>query len=372
MKILLINPPVREWAKPNVFPLGLGYIASSLKEKGYLVEALDLNALRLPKDDIEDRIKSLKFDVVGIGGIITTYRFIKWFAPVVKKYHSHSKLIVGGSIATTIPKLLLENNPIDIAVLGEGEETTCELLEALKAGKGLDTVKGIAYKENTEVKVNSPREEIPDLDNVHFPDWGLFPMEVYFRTVVDHKSDSKWDDGHKDTKHFAGEFKEIAMISSRGCPYFCIYCYHYHLGKTYRFRSAQNLIDEIKALKNKFNIQSVQFLDDCFVINKPRVFEFCDLLLKEKLGIAWGCNGRVNIVDEAMFKRMREAGCTNVDYGIESGSQKILDVMKKKVSVSQAKKALLLTRKCFGDAGKNWNFTMMIGTPGETKETIEG
>jgi anaerobic magnesium-protoporphyrin IX monomethyl ester cyclase len=227
------------------------------------------------------------------------------------------------------------------------------------------------YRDGTAIRSTAARAELADLDTLPFPDWDMFPMDIYFRTVVDHKTDSKWDDGHKDEQVFQQQFREIAMISSRGCPYLCTYCYHHHMGKAYRYRSARNLVDEIIMLKKKFNIQSVQFLDDCFVINTDRVFEFCEILLKEKIGIKWGCNGRVNIVNAAMFERMKAAGCTNVDYGIESGSQKILDVMKKRVTVQQAKDALLLTRAHFGDAGAHWNFTMMVGTPGETRETVQ-
>jgi anaerobic magnesium-protoporphyrin IX monomethyl ester cyclase len=370
MKIVLINPPIREWAAPNVFPLGIGYLAACLKKEGYQVEVLDLNALRLSKEEIECRVRDLQFDVAGIGGLITTYRFIKWLIPLIRKYHGSKKIIAGGTVATTIPRILLTENEIDIAVLGEGEHTLVALLNALSRGTPLSQVSGIAFMQAGEMVRNPPREEIADLDSIPFPDWDLFPMDVYFRTVVDHKTGSKWQDGHKDEGVFKKQFREIAMVSSRGCPYTCIYCYHYHMGKLYRFRSARNMIEEIKLLKDKFDIQSVQFLDDCFVIRKDRVFEFCDLLIKERLDLSWGCNGRVNIVDEEMFKRMRETGCTNVDYGIESGSQKILDIMRKNVTVQQAKDALLMTRKYFGEAGKNWNFTMMIGTPGETKETI--
>lgn len=371
MKILLINPPIREWAKPNVFPLGLGYLAASLKKAGHRVEVFDINAERPSKEQIESRIRELEFDVAGIGGLITTYRFMKWILPVIRNHHPDKKLIVGGTIATTIPEMMLRNTPADYMVRGEGEVTLVELINALEKGALLSSVEGIAYKEGGSIQFTALRQEIKNLDTVLFPDWDLFPMDIYFQTVVDHKTSVKWEDGHKDEGHFKKQFREIAMVSSRGCPYFCIYCYHYHMGKTYRFRSAQNLIDEIKILKNKFDINSVQFLDDCFVIDKNRVFEFCDLLLKDKMGIIWGCNGRVNITDDAMFKRMKEAGCTNVDYGIESGSQTILEVMKKKVTVQQAKDALMMTEKYFGKSGENWNFTMMIGTPGETEKTVQ-
>lgn len=371
MKIVFVNPPIREWAKPNIFPLGVGYIAGMLQKQGFDVEVYDINALRPSKEDIELAIQRLQADIIGIGGLITTYRFMKWITPIIKKYHPRTPLVVGGTLGTTIPEMVLAKMPADIVVLGEAEVTMGELARALENKKDLSTVKGIAYKKDGRMVRTPPQPEIADLDTVPFPAWNQFPMHIYFETVVDHKTASKWDDGHKDQECFKNDFKEIAMISSRGCPYFCIYCYHYHLGKNYRFRSAQNLIDEIALLKEKFNIKSVQFLDDCFVINKERVFQFCDLLIKGKFNISWGCNGRVNIVDEKMFQRMKESGCTNVDYGIESGSQKILNVMKKNVSVEQAKAALRLTEKYFGKAGERWNFTMMVGTPGETKETVE-
>ena len=143
MKMLLINPPIREWSKPNVFPLGLGYIASVLLQEKYEVEILDINAFRWDKSEVESKIKEAEFDVVGIGGIITTYRYIKWITSVLKKHHPTKKIIVGGSVGSSIPEIMLTKNPVDVVCTGEGEETIKELIKALETNGDLSRVKGI-------------------------------------------------------------------------------------------------------------------------------------------------------------------------------------------------------------------------------------
>ena len=134
MKVLLINPPIREWAKPNVFPSGLGYIVSVLSQNGHSVEIMDINAYRWNKIEVEERIKKTDYDVIGIGGIVTTYKYVKWLVAILKKHHPGKKVIVGGSVGTSISGIMLEKNPVDIVCLGEGEETVKELIGALESG----------------------------------------------------------------------------------------------------------------------------------------------------------------------------------------------------------------------------------------------
>src|SRR4030042_6221670 len=147
MKILLGNPPIREWSKPNVFPLGLGYIASILLREPHEVEVLDINAYRWGREEVEERVKKASFDVVGIGGIVTTYKYIKWLLSLRNTHHPDKRRIVGGSIGSSIPGLMLERNPVDIVCVGEGEETVRALMKVLEGEGDLFEVKGFWNRE---------------------------------------------------------------------------------------------------------------------------------------------------------------------------------------------------------------------------------
>lgn len=368
MKILLINPPIREWAKPNVFPLGLGYIAAVLMQEGFVVEVLDINAYRFNKGEVENKIKKLNFDVVGIGGIITTYKYIKWLIGILRKYHLDKKIIIGGSVSSSIPKIMLEKNPVDIVCIGEGEETITELIKALEKNEDLSRVKGIWYKDNFgNIRKTDIRPPIKDLDNLSLPAWDLFPMDIYLKNPVGAPNRNKWIDGSVDDTTPLS----MNLYATRGCPYQCIYCYHDFMGQGYRYRSPENVLREIKILYERYNIPYFHFIDDEFVMNRKFIYEFCKLLevfnkeIEQK--ITWGCAGRVNLMTQDLIATMADAGCVLIGYGIESGSQKMLDFIKKGVNVEQAKNAVRLTKKYLGWA----DCSFMIGYPGETKETIQ-
>jgi len=368
MRFLLINPPIREWSKPNVFPLGLGYIASSLIEEGHGVEVMDINGLRLPKDEVEDRIRRADFDAAGIGGIITTYRYIKWLVLMLKKYHPEKTIIIGGSVGTSIPEIMLENNPVDIICMGEGEETVKDLAGVLEKRGDLSGVKGICYRdEDGRIRHTARRAVISDLDSLPLPAWDLFPMDEYLKNPVGAPNRNKWVDGSAD----CDSPLSMNISATRGCPYQCIYCYHDFMGAKYRNRSPQNVVNEIRLLYEKYDIPYFHFIDDEFALRKEFVYEFCGLMkeLNAETGnrITWGCTGRANLVNEEMIKAMAESGCTLLGYGIETGSQKMLDLIKKQVTVRQAREAVRLTKKYMG-----WvSVSLMIGYPGETKESIK-
>lgn len=368
MKILLINPPIREWSKPNLFPLGLGYIASVLMREGHKVEVLDINAYRWSKKEVEDRVNNAEFDVVGIGGIVTVYRYVKWLVNMIRKYHPGKKIIIGGSVGTSIPRIMLEKNPVDVVCIGEGEETVIELVEALQNNRDLSVVKGIWYKdERGRIRQTEPRQPIKDLDAIPPPAWDLFPMDIYLKNPVGAPNVNKWTDGSS-----SGNMPlSINIFATRGCPYRCIYCYHDFMGVGWRHRSPKSVVNEIKDLYERYGVKYFHFVDDEFCLNKKFVYEFCreikDLMKELDEKITWGCTGRANLMTEDLIATMSDAGCVLIGYGIESGSQKNLDFIKKRVTVEQAKNAIRLTQKYMGWA----DCSFIIGYPGETKETIQ-
>jgi radical SAM superfamily enzyme YgiQ (UPF0313 family) len=365
MKILLINPPIREWSSPNVLPLGLGYIAAVLQHMSHEVEVMDINAYRWRPEEVENKIKEADFDIVGIGAIVTVYKYVKQLISLLKRYHPAKKIIVGGSAGSSIPNIILEKTGADIVCIGEGENTIVELVGAIETNKPLSEVEGIWFKnDNGNIIAGKNRKPIANLDELPFPAWDLFPMDIYLKNPVGAPNRNKWIDGS------TGDNTVLSMNISgtRGCPYKCIYCYHDFMGQRYRHRSPENIVKEMKTLYENYGAEYLHFTDDEFCLKKEFVYEFCKGVKRELGGkVTWGCSGRVNLMAEELISMMAEAGCVLIGYGIESGSQRMLDIMKKNVTVEQAKKAVRLTKKYLGWA----DCSFIIGIPGENRETIE-
>jgi radical SAM superfamily enzyme YgiQ (UPF0313 family) len=344
--ILLVNPPCRV---ANMFPLGLGYIAGVLRQSGHHVSVMDLNAQGRPFAVIEKELDKLECDIIGIGGLTTTYGFAKRFSALARKLKPDVRIMAGNMVSTAHPGLLLENSDVDICVIDEGEETVKELMYRIKDFPDIEDVKGIAFKKNNHIITTGPRERIKSLDRLPFPAWDLFPSEIYIN------SSTAFEYGRR----------SMNISTVRGCPFRCIYCSRSFGRVAYR-RTAASIISEIKELKRRYKVKFIAFSDDLFILNRQWVVTLCDALVKERLNIGWVSSARVNLVDLDLLKKMKKAGCEVLSYGFESGSQKILDNMKKDVMVEQAEAAIAMTRK----AGIAVNGSFMIGMIGETEETV--
>lgn len=347
MNILLVNPPCRI---PALIPLGLGYIASVLGERGHRVVLMDLNADRKTFQQIEKSLDKIDCDIIGIGGLSTTYNFVKDFSRLVKKVKPEAKIVAGNMVSTAAPQLLLENSEVDICVIDEGEDTIVELAEKIKDSTDLQNVNGIAYRKNGQIVKTSPRERIKNLDRLPYPAWDLFEVEIYINNPIYNEYGRR----------------SMNVTTVRGCPFQCVYCSR-PFGSRVIMRSPSNVISEIKELKKRYKIQFIGFSDDLFTLNKRWVHEFCDSLIRQRANIGWGASARVNLVDAGLLKKMRRAGCEVLSYGFESGSQKVLDSLGKGVKVEQAEKAVSMTRK----AGIALEGSFMIGMAGETEETVK-
>ncbi len=347
--IVLVFPPIRVWDRPRNFPTGIGILAAVLRNAGFRVGMIDVNGLRLSENEVLEKLVEYNAPVIGIGGLITTYGWVKSIMPRIRQTLPGVKIVMGGSLAVSIAETALRKLKPDVVVMGEGERTIVELLSALKTNRDLSPIKGLAYLCDNEIHYTPPRELIANLDELPYPAWDRFPMDVYLTNPV------------------VGVGKDIDIISSRGCPFGCRYCYHF-FGRRYRARSAAHVVDEMKALKRVYDIDFVSFQDDCFVIDKKRVYEICDLIDASRIlqGMRWSCTGRVTVCDADMLKRMRASGCISVSYGVESGSQKILNAMGKAVSLDQTREAIRNTRA----AKMRCPVSFMIGYPGETPETV--
>ncbi len=363
IKVLLVNSPIRLNAKPNNIPYGLATVASALMEQGFDVDIFDVNALRPSKGQIVESLENMHWDIVGVSGLITTITFQKWLVTELKRINSEAPIVSGGGLATSCPELLFEETWVDIAVIGEGEQTMPDLCRAIEARANLKGISGIYFRQNNRIIRNEPRRNISTLDDIPFPAWDLLPMEIYLKNPI-------WGDVANNSSGFRKDVtinRSMNIISSRGCPFACNYCYHLFGRSNYRFRSAQNVIDEIEMLVDRFGVDFIGFVDDNMMASEKRLIEFCDLMEKKRFPLTWGCHGRVTSAKLDVLNRMAEVGCVWIGYGIESGSQKILDAMNKRATVEQAKQAIIYTR----NAGIYPNTTFIYGYPGETFESIQ-
>ena len=347
--ILLIFPPLRTWDCPRNFPTGPGLIAARLREAGYRVRVLDANGLRMRDEQVLAKVCEYDPAVVGIGGLITTYGWVKRISWRLREMRPEMPVVLGGSVGGSIVETALRNLAVDVIAVGEADDTVGELLPALLNGESLEGVAGLAYLEEGRVRYTAARELRATLDDLPYPAWDLFPMEVYLRNPV------------------VGMGKDIDIISSRGCPFNCQYCYKI-FGRKFRGRSAEHVVGEMEALRRNYEVDFVSFQDDCFVIDKGRVYEICDLIDRSKVlrGVRWSCNGRVTVCDLPLLERVRASGCISVAYGVESGSQRMLDAMQKRATLAQVQEAIENTRK----AGLRSPLAFMMGYPGETRETV--
>ena len=360
--ILLVNPLIREWALPNCVPSGLLYLSSVLRREGHHVDIFDWNGHRYSNEEVENYIKRSggDYDLIGIGGIITMYKKVKWFSALAKKYHPHVPIIAGGALATSIPQILLENTEIDMVNIGEGELTIVDLVLHLE---NLEKVKGIWYKENGGIRANSPREIIEDLDSIPFPDYeNLDTLEIYLKNPIGYLNVRKWIDGKA-----VADINSMNMVTARSCPYSCNFCYSKYLGPKYRKRSPKNIVEEMKYLVEELECGYIHFTDELSLLTKKDVLALCDEIEQQGLKVMWGAPIRLDFLDKESLERLNESGCVLTGPGIESFSPKVLHAMNKQLNIEKVKGNLVIARKII----KNVSTAFIIGYPGETRETIQ-
>lgn len=338
-----------------LFPIGIASIAGLIREKGYNVEILDIYAEQLDYNNVINTLKNKHFDIVGIGALVNQYAYLKWIAKEIKKIKD-IPIVLGSGLGTACYEVVLKNIPeVDVCVRGEGEITFYELLK--KNFENLENITGIAYRKNDNIIKNPDRKLIEDIDILALPAYDLVNIEKYFDTKF-------YETGVYNVRtKYAGHLKILPLVTGRGCPYNCNFC-----GKIIpkvRFRSIANIINEMKFLMSNYEVKGIHFVDELFVIDKDRTIKLCEYL--RKLNIRWDCQGRVDRVDYELLKTMKESGCVAVGFGIESGAQKILDNINKRITVRQIKKAINACK----EIGLPAKIQLIFGCPGETKETIE-
>jgi radical SAM superfamily enzyme YgiQ (UPF0313 family) len=360
MKILLINPPDFHMIKTNFPdelegeektgynpPLGLLYVASyALAHTDFEILILDTQVEELTYDDIEKEILKIKPDLVGIQAMTFTLIDVMMVAKIVKKVDPETIVVLGGPHVNIYPEETISQNAIDFLVLGEGEVPFTELLNGLNRDADLSQIKGLVFRKNGKTVNTGPRPLIENLDELPHPARSLIPVQKYWSVL-------------------ARSNPVTTIMTSRGCPYKCIFCDRPHLGKKFRYRSAKNVVDEMEECVH-LGIKEFILYDDTFTVNRQRVLDICTEIESRKLRIYWDVRARVNLVDPELLKKMKTAGCDRIHFGVESGNDTVLKVLKKGITLNQVEAAFKGARK----AGLTTLAYFMLGNPAETKEQI--
>jgi len=348
--VTLVYPYFRPKHDKSIFrfpPLGLGYIVSYLRQHSISASLIDCTFLT-EKEALE-RIENSAPKIVGIYSMFSMKRPAIRMAKLLK--NKYEMLVAGGPLPTVCPRDFLED--FDVVAVGEGERTMLELVQAVEEHRSLSTVRGIVYKKqnkdcDVEVAYTPSREFIKDLDSLPFPARDLFDNQSYKNHYL---------------KNFG--YTITSLITSRGCPFNCHFCSRPVFGSLFRTRSAINIVDEIENVLS-LGYKRIWFTDDCFTLNRKRLIEICDEIVRRCLKFEWECLSRVDAIDSEVAHKMKKAGCVRLFFGIESGNDSVLALMKKQATTNQAREAVQTAKL----AGIKVGAFFIVGYPGETDETV--
>lgn len=362
MRITLINPPrsesscsgpitpVIEHLFFNSPPLGLGYLAAVAEKEGIPVQIIDASVERLRSSQILSRIKKFNTTLVGITSTTNFFHSAKELAQRIKEILPHLLIVIGGPHLSANPRETLSFKCFDIGVVGEGEITFLNLVKVLEKKGDLEQVEGIVFHRDSELFFTKPRRLIDNLDSLPLPARHLLPMERYRPQPNDQYI-----------------LPKLSMITSRGCPYGCIFCDKNVFGKRYRSFSLGYIVSEMEHLIENYGARDIAFLDSTFTVNRERVEGIIDEIKRRNVKVNWTCTVRANIMTKNLLKRMKDAGCWRIRLGIESGNDEVLKFIKKGITTRQVRNVahwahqLRLQPKGF----------FMIGHLIDTKKTIE-
>lgn len=371
MKILLISPPFKRFTGliNNYFPVGLAYLAAIVKRAGYSVKIYEADAAVKPSgldfaheyqqygaylqavngwdhpawQEVRQVIADYRPDVVGISSMTHQIASALRVAEVSKSVNPEVPVVLGGAHPTVSHEQTLSHPAVDLVIRGEGETSFLALVQTLaEKAQDLRHIPGLSYKDQGGIQNNPLGKVVSDLDALPYPAREeLMYLDNY----------SLEDMG--------------LMLTSRGCPFHCTYCYHPWKGKMY-FRSIDNVMEEIVRVRRDYGTRQFTIKDDTLTVKRQHIVEFCEQLLRRNIKINWDCTTRVDRIDEQLLQLMIRAGCNTIKIGVESGSQKILQEIQKGITLDQVRQAARL----FNKHGLFWSCYFMIGLPQETEDDI--
>jgi radical SAM superfamily enzyme YgiQ (UPF0313 family) len=362
--LVLCEPPYVFWdrsldrlreGEETIPGMGMLILAAVARTRGYRVHLVDAKRAGASVEDATREILALAPDYLGLSATTISVNNAARIAHRVKAAAPGVVTIVGGPHVSAIPERTMEAFPaFDYGVVGEGEVSLFELLDRLEARQPVDAVAGLVYRqwrEGGRVQANPRAPYIDDLDALPMPAWDLLPDFPHrFRpSILSHP-----------------QTPVASLITSRGCPFSCAFCDRSTSGKRGRMHSVGTVVALCRHLVER-GVKHILFVDDLFTVRKQRVIELCHALLDEGLRFTWSCNSHPNLLDLDTMRLMRRAGCWQIAYGIESGSQRVLDVVKREVRIPRMRETLRMTRA----AGIRTKGYVMIGHPTEGLDSLE-
>jgi len=336
----------------NFFPMGTAYLASVLRNQGCDVDIYNMAVYHWTNEQMVDYYRKNKFDAICISFIsgYYNYKIIKSVLKTLNTIENRPPIILGGHGPAPVAEFFLLKHKADFVSLGEAEKTLPRLIEAIEKGDDTTRIDGFACRVGDEVIKNRKLDPVEELDTIPFPAWDLFPMEAY---IASHLEPSKQMD------------RFGVVTTSRGCPYLCNFCYRMEDG--IRFRSVENVMEEMGMMIDKYNINYFQFQDELLMVSRSRISDICEGIEKNGFKIEFYLNGRLNIATREMLKRLKKVGCRFINYGIESADETVLKNMDKRLTLEQINKGLQATI----DVGIEPGVNLLFGNIGDTRDTFK-
>lgn len=334
-------------------PLGLAYLAASLTKNTITVEIIDGNIAKAPLQQLVSRILEKNPTYVGISAVSLEIYSAGKLALLVKEKNPTITTILGGVHLTADPvETMTEFPQFDVGVVGEGETTLVELIRALDQKMDIKSIPGIVYRDAGTVTLSQPRGPVKDLDGLPPPAWDLIP---------------DFPESYAPPAYATNANASCSILTSRGCGHKCTFCFQGTMGRQLRFHTAEYVLHTMKHLYQEYGIRDFRILDDQFLADKKRTREICTMIIAENLNITFACLARINTIDPEILRLLKRAGCRQISFGIESGSQRMLDFIKKGIRLDEAEQAVRWTK----EAGILTLGYFIMGFPTETGETLQ-
>ncbi len=353
-RVLLVKPRHNDHTGHAIPPLGVMYLASAARRlPGVEVEVVDMTPWPLSYRDVDFKIRNYQPDMVGISAITFESEGAARIAKLAKGWNPDVPVVLGGPHATSYTEHVMTDQHVDIAAVGEGEGTLCDLIEAYRHGRPLDEVAGIAFRRDGQVVHTDAREPIDDLDALPMPAWDLVPLRRY---------------KHFDRFSKLGTNDYAVLFTSRGCPYGCVYC-HRVFGKGFRARSAESVFEEVRTLYTQYRVREFEVIDDCFNLDRHRAERICDMIIASgmKISLTFPNGVRDDILDEQLIKKLRQAGTRFMTFAVETASPRLQKLIRKNIDLVKIKRNMDIALR----EGIFCQVFFMLGFPTETEEEMQ-
>lgn len=368
MKLLFINPSLRLGSKTKYLPVGLACVMTFVAERGYAFDLLDIDINDLSDSEVEAYLSKHVYDVVLCGSIVTHYKWMKWLTGVVKRHMPKAKILVGNSVGGSIPELFLRKSSADAVVIGEGEFTCVEALNAWRDGRSLHEVEGVAFLDCTGQFVQTPKRKACNINELPMINWDFFDVEAYF---------TKSFAGADGRSYADGESPRVMPVSTaRGCVFKCTFCHYVFWNDPYRHRSAESVLGEVRRNIEKYGVNYINFWDDLSFSSLQQAENIADAIIASGLKFDWNAAVRVDLFGNPKFsferrlgvaRKFKQSGCCSLGFSLESGNQEILEMMNKKIDAEYFYEQCRVLK----EANIVGNTSIVFGYPIETPETIQ-